>query len=277
MIISGVTLSGVGYVVDTTPVTNGLQLYLDSRNPTSWPGSGTTWYDLSGNGKNATFYYDSFSPVTGENNPTGTVVDGTALNSSSMIKNGYNDLRFDGSTGSAVYQYAAGSNLGTNITQWTINTWFYANSWQTGGYLPAIFTGVYAGGGGSISTVNFCLTSYNGSTASDTNIRAGYYSVATGWQLSGGYALTTGTWYNIVGTYDGANIKLYINNVLQNTTASAGGGSNLVSTLGYRVARRWDGYDSFDAYIPVAMLYNRALTANEISQNFNYFRTRYGA
>lgn len=276
MIISGVTLTNVGYVVDTAPVTNGLQLYLDSRNPTSWPGSGNTWYDLSGNGKNATFYYDSFSPVTNENNGTGTVVDGTALNSSTMIKNSYNDLRFDGSTTDAVYQYAAGPNLGTGITQWTINTWFNATSWQTGGYLPAIFTGVYYGTGTG-QTVNFCLTSYNGSTGSDTSIRAGYYSQATGWQLSGGYPLSTGTWYNIVGTYDGANIQLYINNVLQNTTASAGGGSNLVSTLGYRVARRWDGYDSFDAYIPVAMLYNRALSANEVSQNFNYFRSRYGA
>lgn len=35
-------------------VTNGLALALDAANPNSYPGSGTTWYDLSGNGKNAT-------------------------------------------------------------------------------------------------------------------------------------------------------------------------------------------------------------------------------
>jgi hypothetical protein len=35
-------------------VTNGLALALDAGNPNSYSGSGTTWYDLSGNGKNAT-------------------------------------------------------------------------------------------------------------------------------------------------------------------------------------------------------------------------------
>lgn len=37
------------------PVTSGLVVYLDAKNPTSYPGSGTTWYDLSGNGQDATF------------------------------------------------------------------------------------------------------------------------------------------------------------------------------------------------------------------------------
>lgn len=34
-------------------VTSGLILHLDASNPTSYPGSGTTWYDLSGNGNDA--------------------------------------------------------------------------------------------------------------------------------------------------------------------------------------------------------------------------------
>lgn len=52
MIISGVTLKNVGYVVDTAPVnyvTNGLQVNLFTA-----PTSGTTWTDISGNGRNAT-------------------------------------------------------------------------------------------------------------------------------------------------------------------------------------------------------------------------------
>jgi hypothetical protein len=35
-------------------VTDGLVLYLDAANPKSYPGSGTTWFDLSGNGHNIT-------------------------------------------------------------------------------------------------------------------------------------------------------------------------------------------------------------------------------
>jgi len=34
----------------------GLALYLNAANPASYPGSGTTWYDLSGNGYDATAY-----------------------------------------------------------------------------------------------------------------------------------------------------------------------------------------------------------------------------
>jgi hypothetical protein len=36
-------------------VRRNLVLQLDAANPVSYPGSGTTWYDLSGNGLNATF------------------------------------------------------------------------------------------------------------------------------------------------------------------------------------------------------------------------------
>jgi len=51
---NGLTLQGNSPIPNH--VTDGLLLYLDSRIPTSWPGSGTTWYDLSGHGNNATFY-----------------------------------------------------------------------------------------------------------------------------------------------------------------------------------------------------------------------------
>ena len=46
-----------------TIVTNGLVLHLDAGNPASYPGSGTTWTDLSGNGNDGTLVngvgYDS--------------------------------------------------------------------------------------------------------------------------------------------------------------------------------------------------------------------------
>lgn len=51
-------------------VTNGLVLYLDAGNSKSYPGSGNTWYDLSGNARNFnligslvhnSFYFDGFN------------------------------------------------------------------------------------------------------------------------------------------------------------------------------------------------------------------------
>jgi hypothetical protein len=60
-------------------VTNGLVLSLDAANVKSYPGSGTTWYDLSGNSKNATGVNTPVYSSVGiphmdfTSNPTGSV------------------------------------------------------------------------------------------------------------------------------------------------------------------------------------------------------------
>ena len=48
-------------------VTKGLQVCLDAFNSQSYPGSGTTWYDVSGNGNNGTFNIGSPSFSTFDN------------------------------------------------------------------------------------------------------------------------------------------------------------------------------------------------------------------
>lgn len=54
MIISGVTLNGVTVVDGLDIVRTNLQLYLDAADPASYPGTGTTWTDLSPNAYAAT-------------------------------------------------------------------------------------------------------------------------------------------------------------------------------------------------------------------------------
>lgn len=54
MIITGGTLNGGVYLDQQQVVTRGLTMWLDAGNPTSYPGSGTIWYDLSGFGANIT-------------------------------------------------------------------------------------------------------------------------------------------------------------------------------------------------------------------------------
>jgi hypothetical protein len=49
--------------LDGLPVTAGLVLYLDAGNPNSYPGSGTTWLDLSGNNNHLTLTNPSYSMV----------------------------------------------------------------------------------------------------------------------------------------------------------------------------------------------------------------------
>jgi len=67
-----------------SPITSGLQLYLDANNPESYTGSTTTWYDVSGNGRNFNWYYTpSFSSENGVNyfNTLGNNSIGPASNS----------------------------------------------------------------------------------------------------------------------------------------------------------------------------------------------------
>jgi hypothetical protein len=55
-------------------VMNGLVLYLDAASPRSYPGSGTTWTDLSGNGNNGTL---TNGPTFNSDNLGSIVFDGT--------------------------------------------------------------------------------------------------------------------------------------------------------------------------------------------------------
>lgn len=87
------------------------------------------------------------------------------------------------------------------------------------------------------------------------------------------------TWYNLVGVWTGTQLQLYVNTTLINTTTPA-------TTAGVPEATQWQcgsaaafsgGTGLFlNAQLSGAMIYNRALTAGEVRQNFNAMRGRYG-
>lgn len=52
-------LSSILLLMDKTSseiVTDGLIVYLDASKPASYPGTGSTWYDISGNSNNGTLF-----------------------------------------------------------------------------------------------------------------------------------------------------------------------------------------------------------------------------
>jgi hypothetical protein len=81
------------------------------------------------------------------------------------------------------------------------------------------------------------------------------------------------TWYQFVGTYDGSNMRFYRNGTLTNTAAGSGtlGGSGLNMVTG-----AYSGAYFAQGQIPVVKIYNRTLSASEVTQNFNAYRGRYG-
>ena len=222
-------------------VTADLMLHVDAGNPASYPGSGSTWYDLTTSGLNVTLY----------NSPTYSSANG-----------GY--IAFTPS--SSQYGGTSGTyNSGTALTRWTTEAWhYYTNTFV--GNLSAIICSTYAG------NVNFALGSPVGGAAGK-NLAAAYYA-GTWYYTSSSYTLPSVGWYHIVGTYDGTNLKLYVNNVLTQTQASAvtpgfGGGA-------IHLMRRWDVGDYWGGYLAIARIYKRALSADEVNTNYQLSKARFG-
>ena len=81
-------------------------------------------------------------------------------------------------------------------------------------------------------------------------------------------------WNHLVGTYDGANIKLYLNGAFDSSKANASGlnATNLNLEIG-----RHETQTSSQLNAPIAQprIYNRALTAEEVQRNYNAGKNTY--
>jgi hypothetical protein len=124
-------------------VTSGLRLNLDAGNTTSYPGSGTTWYDISGNSNNATLVN---GPTFDSNNGGSIVFDGTNDYVSNTISNpGSMPITFEfwiysnssspvgifdtaPNTGDVLRNYSAG-NVEWHIASPSIALGLSANTW----------------------------------------------------------------------------------------------------------------------------------------------------
>ena len=109
-----------------------------------------------------------------------------------------------------------------------------------------------------------CATTNNGWYTTGTDINSNSISVID-------------NWWNVAGTYDGSNLRLYINGSLHTTGANISGN---ILTTGYTLNLMKADAGSPVVYgkgnISQLLIYNRALTATEIKQNYNATKKRYG-
>jgi hypothetical protein len=108
------------------------------------------------------------------------------------------------------------------------------------------------------------------------------YQGLLGTQIKGGSttntsqtAVSTNTWYNYTITYtSGVSYSSYLNGIFIETNSLA---SFTFSTQPLRLARSVDTYwSNFGGQIPITQLYNRAFSAQEVLQNYNATKTRFG-
>jgi hypothetical protein len=226
----------VGVSYNPSIVTDGLVLCLDAANRRSYPGTGTTWTDLSGNGNNGTL---TNGPTFNGANGGGIVFDGTndRVNFSSFITGIENYHTIE----TSIYRSGNGINWPRFFINATVNT-------------------------------SVVVTQYNTTTGVLYRLRSG----STNYD----YALPEGTlvnnkWVLLSFSYDGSTMRAYVDGVeygsgsVKNVTvntASSGianiGGDSTVSVL--------------DGKIGYTRIYNRPLTLQEIKQNYNATRGRYG-
>ena len=72
-------------------------------------------------------------------------------------------------------------------------------------------------------------------------------------------------WHHVIGTFDGRYLRLYVDGVLR-ATSDTGGVSVRVTTNPLNIGRGWSGY--FQGQIGFVRIYNRALSDEEIQQNY---------
>jgi hypothetical protein len=85
------------------------------------------------------------------------------------------------------------------------------------------------------------------------------------------------TWTNLVGTFDGSNVRVYKDGALANTTANTSAISYSGSTIGDLIIARDDIVSGRYAPINVGstLIYSRALSATEIAQNYEAQKSKF--
>ena len=99
---------------------------------------------------------------------------------------------------------------------------------------------------------------------------------ANGSDLAGSTSLTTGTWYNLVGVQlSSISRKVYINGVLDGTKTSSFG-TTPSGSENWMIGQATGVTEFLDGQIANATIYNKALTAAEVLQNYNAHKGRFG-
>ena len=223
-------------------VTDGLVLYLDAANTKSYPGSGITWTDLSRSGNSSELNGPTFNSANG-----GSIVfDGT--NDFVEIQN---QIQFDQTDPFTLSSWVKSSNVSNELI---------------------------------INNENILYTGYRLNINVNANIEIGLRnSISDDIAIETLNSINANTWYHIVGTYDGTSnvsgMKIYINGVEESTntisnTLTSSTLSNQRTLLGIR--RLSPPPDPLRGNIANVQIYNRALSAQEVLQNYNATKTRFG-
>lgn len=222
--------------------TDGLLLALDAANPKSYPGTGTTWFDMSKNSNN------------------GTLTNGPVYIAGESIS-------FDGTN-----DY---SSHGDNVSitgNFSIEIWFKGNPTQTSTYGCLVGKGDGSGFGnyGMYGDINNDYVRFGFVGSGQQEISNSSFN-----------DIKSTSWSHYIGTFDFTFLRLYRNSSLMASSGTISTSPLPVSTnylaVGARVYSSGGTSSNYVNFTPsIVRIYNKALTEAEIQQNFRATRGRYG-
>ena len=211
------------------------------------------WYDLSGNGRNATL----LSGIQ-KSEEKGGCLDFNRTNDSFAV------IPHDATISSQVF--------GTS-NNFTLSAWFVIDAYVNYScFIQKAFGGSYSNTTAGLwseatNELKFVMGTNEGGNPSGSTFNIKYDA-------------TPGVWYNMVGVADGTNAILYINgeqvgspvNIASSLTRTRSENTSDI-TIGRRSI---NSTPECDGRISNVSVYNRGLSADEVKQNFNATRGRYG-
>ena len=180
-----------------------------------------------------------------------------------------NDLTYnsDGSFGfNGVSSYLHAGLIPSNLsTPWTIGGWFKINL--------------------TADTLHYSIMGNSGTSATGVGQFIGvssgkkiwsliYDSLGNQHSLSGLTEVVYGNWYMGCLTHDGTTVKIYLNNVFDGQKNVDGFSPNITANMS--IGRERSAYWNMFGDIPIAFMYNKDLSLEEVKQNFNALRGRFG-
>ena len=229
-------LTSNGYWTSWGNLPAGMVLYLDAGLTSSYPGSGSTWYDLSGYNNNGTFA----GGATYSSNSGGTLV-------------------FDGINSSITFNNPV--EIPIENEPYTISVWFNSDE------MPSNRGFVGWGAFGGTNQVNAWRLRDTGSS--------GFRHYWWGNDLDYTTPMSSGTWYNAVAAYSNGSRKLYLNNVQVAEDFPTGHNVPYSTNLRIGVTADFLG-EWFDGKIAQVVIYKRQATTQEIESIWNSGKSRFG-
>jgi hypothetical protein len=231
----------MGFSRGPSIVKDGLVLALDAANQKSYPGSGTTWNDLSGNSNN-----------------------GTLLNGPILVDGNNGSIQFDG-INDRVSVNVNSNSLITN--DFTFTAWAKRNGNSSTG-IGGIFGNHFHT---QLSGANMYFLNNN------TQVRFSAGNGSTRPTHTVNIPVSNLNWNSYTIRYSGTTYQFYLNGqLLDSRTAVVVQSSN---TNQYAIGLWAASYTSeyyLNGNVSQCSSYRRALTPDEVLQNFNATKSRYG-